>query len=72
MRLSRAEGLFVEQVEGYDLIDMEKLVDITKLKTVLNTSFNLRVSVPTVYNKIKRGEIKSIVIDGVTFCVEEE
>lgn len=50
----------------------EKLIDITKLKTVANKSYDLRVSVPTVYNKIKRGEIKSIVIDGVTFCVEEE
>ena len=50
----------------------EKLIDITKLKTVANMSYDLRVSVPTVYNKIKRGEIKSIVIDGITFCVEEE
>ena len=50
----------------------EKLIDITKLKTVLNTSFDMRVSVPTVYNKIKRGEIKSLVIDGVTFCVKED
>ena len=47
-------------------------MDITKLKTVANTSHDLRVSVPTVYNKIKKGEIKSIIIDGVTFCVEEE
>ena len=51
---------------------MENLVDITKLKTVANMSHYLRVSVPTVYNKIKKGEIKSIIIDGVTFCVEEE
>ena len=50
---------------------MENLVDITKLKTVANMSYDLRVSVPTVYNKIKRGEIKSIVIEGVTFCLEE-
>lgn len=51
---------------------MENLVDITKLRTVLNTSFDLRVSVPTVYNKIKRGDLRSIVIDGVTFVVKEE
>lgn len=51
---------------------MENLVDITKLKTVASKSYDLRVSVPTVYNKIKRGEIKSIVIDGIRFCVEEE
>ena len=50
----------------------EKLIDITKLKTVANKSYDLRVSVPTVYNKIKRGEIKSIVIDGIRFCVNEE
>ena len=50
---------------------MENLVDITKLKTVANMSYDLRLSVPTVYNKIKMGEIKSIVIDGVTFCLEE-
>ena len=52
--------------------DMENLVDITKLKTVENMSHDLQESVPTVYNKIKRGEIKSIIIDGVTFYVEEE
>ena len=51
---------------------MENLIDITKLKKVANMSHDLRVSVPIVYNKIKRGEIKSIIIDGVTFCVEEE
>ena len=51
---------------------MENLVDITKLKTVANMSHDLRVSVTTVYNKIKRGEIKSIVIDGIRFCVNEE
>lgn len=51
---------------------MENLVDITKLNTVANMSHYLRVSVPTVYNKINGGEIKSIIIDGVTFCVEEE
>lgn len=51
---------------------MENLVDITKLKTVANMSHDLRVSVPTVYNKIKRGEIKSIVIDGIRFCVNED
>ncbi len=51
---------------------MENLVDITKLKTVANMSHDLRVSVPTIYNKIKRGEIKSIVIDGIRFCMEEE
>lgn len=50
----------------------EKLIDITKLKTVANKSYDLRVSVPTVYNKIKRGEIKSVVIDGIRFCMEEE
>ena len=48
------------------------LLVYTKLKTVANMSHDLRVSVPTVYNKIRRGEIKSIVIDGITFCVEEE
>ena len=52
--------------------DMENLVNITKLKTVANMSHDLRVSVSMVYNKIKRVEIKSIVVDGVTFCMEEE
>ena len=52
--------------------DMENLVNNTKLKKMANMSHDLRVSVPTVYNKIKRGEIKSIIIDGVTFCLEEE
>ena len=51
---------------------MENLANITKLKKMANMSHDLRVSVPTIYNKIKRGEIKSIVIDGVTFFVEEE
>ena len=51
---------------------MENLVGITKLKSVANMSHDLRVSVPTVYNKIKRDEIKSIVVDGVTFFVEEK
>lgn len=51
---------------------MENLVDIKKLKTVANMSHDLRVSVPTVYNKIKGGEIKSIIIDGETFYVEEK
>lgn len=50
----------------------EKLVDITKLKTIANMSYDLRVSVPTIWNKIKRGEIKTVVIDGTTFCVKEE
>lgn len=49
----------------------KKLVDITKLKTVANMSFDLRVSVPTIWNKIRRGELPSVVIDGVTFCVVE-
>ena len=51
---------------------MENLVDITKLKTVANKSYDLRVSIPTVWNWIKKGKLKSLEIDGVTFCVEEE
>ena len=50
----------------------EKIIDITKLKTVANVSHDKRVSVPTVWNMIKRGDIKAVKIDGITFCVNED
>lgn len=47
---------------------MEALkVDRTKLKTVENYSKDYGVSKPTVYKRLKSGELKKVVIDGVTF-----
>lgn len=47
---------------------MEKLkVDRTKLKTVNNYAKAYGISKPTVYKRIETGEIKKVVIDGVTF-----
>jgi hypothetical protein len=40
-----------------------------RLKTVKNMSHELRVSVVTIHNRIKRGELLGIVIDGVHFVV---
>jgi len=47
---------------------MEPLkVDRTKLKTVENYSKAFGVSKPTVYKRLESGELKKVIIDGVTF-----
>lgn len=40
---------------------------IKDLHTIQNTSHILRCSVQTVYNRIKRGELELVIIDGVKF-----
>jgi hypothetical protein len=42
-------------------------IDRTKLKTVENYSKDYGVSKPTVYKRLKSGELKKVTIDGVTF-----
>ncbi len=42
-------------------------VDRTKLKTVENYSKAYGISKPTVYQRMKDGLLKKVVIDGVTF-----
>lgn len=42
-------------------------IDRTKLLTVQNYAKKYRISRPTVYAKIQRGELNKIEIDGVTF-----
>ena len=47
---------------------MEQLkIDRTKLKTVQNYAKAYGISKPTVYKKLENGELKKVVIDGVTF-----
>lgn len=47
---------------------MEALkVDRTKLKTVENYAKHRGISKPTVYKRLESGELKKVVIDGVTF-----
>lgn len=47
---------------------MERLkVDRTKLKTVENYAKSFGISKPTVYKKLRSGELKKVIIDGVTF-----
>lgn len=43
---------------------------ISRLKTVKNKACDERCSVITVYNRIKKGIYKEVVIDGVKFIVE--
>lgn len=43
------------------------MIDINKLHTIQNASHILKCSVQTVHNKIKRGELELVVIDGVKF-----
>lgn len=50
---------------------MIKLVDVSKLATVATMGKLLNCTTQTVYNKIRRGDIKSVVIDGVIFCVND-
>jgi hypothetical protein len=45
---------------------------ISRLKTVKNKACDERCSVLTVYNRIKKGIYKEVVIDGVKFVLEEE
>jgi hypothetical protein len=42
-------------------------IDRTKLKTVENYSKAFGVSKPTVYKRLESGELKKVIIDGVTF-----
>ena len=44
---------------------------IRRLKTVKNKAFEERCSVLTVYNRLKNGIYKEVVIDGVKFVLEE-
>lgn len=46
-------------------------MDINKLVTVTTMSKLLNCTTQTIYNKIRRGDIKSVVIDGVIFCVND-
>lgn len=47
---------------------MESLkIDRNKLKTVDNYSKAYGISKPTVYKRLKSGELKKVIIDGVTF-----
>jgi hypothetical protein len=47
---------------------MEALkIDRTKLKTVENYSKAYGISKPTIYKRLESGELKKVVIDGVTF-----
>lgn len=45
---------------------------LNRLKTVKNKACDERCSVLTVYNRIKKGVYKEVVIDGVKFVLEEE
>jgi len=42
-------------------------IDRTKLKTVENYSKAYGLSKPTVYKRLESGELKKVIIDGVTF-----
>lgn len=42
-------------------------IDRTKLKTVENYSKAYGISKPTVYKRLESGELKRVIIDGVTF-----
>ena len=42
-------------------------IDRTKLKTVENYSKAYNISKPTVYKRLESGELKKVIIDGVTF-----
>jgi hypothetical protein len=42
-------------------------IDRTKLKTVENYSKAFGVSKPTIYKRLESGELKKVIIDGVTF-----
>ena len=42
-------------------------IDRSKLKTVENYAKFIGVSRPTVYKRLRDGELKKITIDGVTF-----
>jgi predicted DNA-binding transcriptional regulator AlpA len=47
---------------------MEALkIDRTKLKTVENYAKAYGISKPTIYKRLESGELKKVVIDGVTF-----
>jgi len=46
---------------------MEK--QIQNLRTVKNYAYDKRVTVTTVYNKLKNGDLKGQKIDGVQFVV---
>lgn len=46
---------------------MELKVDRTRLLTVQNYSKKFNISRPTIYTKMKSGELKRTEIDGVTF-----
>lgn len=43
---------------------------LNRLKTVKNKACDERCSVLTVYNRIKKGVYKEVVIDGVKFVLE--
>lgn len=45
---------------------------ISRLKTVKNKACDERCSVLTVYNRLKNGVYKEVVIDGIKFVLEEE
>ena len=45
---------------------------LNHLHTILNTSHILRCSVQTVHNRVKRGELELVVIDGVKFVKIKE
>jgi len=42
-------------------------IDRTKLKTVDNYSKAYGISKPTIYKRLESGELKKVIIDGVTF-----
>jgi excisionase family DNA binding protein len=47
---------------------MESLkIDRTKLITISNYAKRYNISRPTIYEKIKNKELKTVVIDGLTF-----
>ena len=46
---------------------MEKQIE--NLRTVKNYAYDKRVTVTTVYNKLKNGDLKGQKIDGVQFVV---
>ena len=46
---------------------MELKIDRTKLMTIQNYAKKFNLSRPTVYSRIKSGEIKKTEIDGVSF-----
>lgn len=57
------------KANGYKIIcNMEEYKEfIESLITIQNASHILKCSVQTVHNKIKRGELELVVIDGVKF-----